>query len=323
MKVLPATLTKTAAPGRESSVPFSDPNLSRISIEKSMEWSGSPIAAGPPRRRTTRNSSSIRFSGAFPDQVDRDHQWNGMACDSVRRAFATSLLSSSCVIFSEWLAVGGKGVKEICENALSWSKDCCTSDDGENSMLPYFCRLAVQLVLASQNMSLLQQLLMRCTEGEDVRASCIVTKAVASLLTVRGTKSKEITESVVLCFLEATYAMIDCDSNESISFEPPSCFDDLWPRKSSLAKAAGIAFFNCRSGGLALANAMVDSVLSKDLSRARSVFHARCLWLLCDSNLSAGARDIASMMRKRVASTSVDNGSRLENMLNSLMIEIG
>mmetsp|Transcript_7266 Transcript_7266/g.10631 ORF Transcript_7266/g.10631 Transcript_7266/m.10631 type:complete len:1184 (+) Transcript_7266:279-3830(+) len=128
-QVIPALQQPFLAP-----TPFRELDLSRIS-NVSDTTPGSPIRPQAKRidRKRTPNRNSIQTEYSF---VDMAH------CSAI------SLLDSSCIIFSEWLAVGGSGAEDIAIAASTWCRAACTSQE----LMSSFLRLAVQLSAHENNL---------------------------------------------------------------------------------------------------------------------------------------------------------------------------
>jgi hypothetical protein len=114
-RVVPVLTTQT---GRLTATPFLDLNLSRISSIP--DTPRSPQAIPSHQKRTDRKRT--------PNKLDSSFEVDEMVLDGslvhappvLARVAAISLLQSTCVIFSEWLVVGGSGVKEIAQAAMEW-----------------------------------------------------------------------------------------------------------------------------------------------------------------------------------------------------------
>jgi hypothetical protein len=289
---------------RTSNFPFNDPDLSSIAIEKSFDWPSSPIPTGPPRRRTNRNSTPIRFS------TDGDR--TVVSGNVVARAFSVSLMQSSCVIFSEWLAVGGAGAGDIDISAAEWCK-IFEDDDDQSTLLPAFSRLAIQLCKTCEKFSLLKQLLVSCKEDEE--SADVILKMLSSLLASRGNQATHIQTKTLDCVLQAAHVLLD--SQEDLVYKLPESFTELWSVDRGCISAAFVAILRNKQAGLALAKCLVESFASGP-SAARALFYAKSLWMLCDPTFSKAAKEVVATVRQ-IDVNSVDSESELRDVLNELM----
>jgi hypothetical protein len=166
MKVVPIVAASASCTNTEPliSEPFSDLNISSIGVEQSF-MGYSPVTTGPSRRRSnlsqTPGKTSEDKSSCFTNQ-----QRQSTAARVISEALAVSLLFSSCLLFSEWLAVGGAGGETIAKEAKAWwdifnLKDVA-ENDYENELLPVFCRLAVQSYRVTSDVSIIDSILVKC-----------------------------------------------------------------------------------------------------------------------------------------------------------------
>lgn len=128
------TLNKSAAS------PLGDLNLSIISLDPSV--SSPDPASPPPKQRSNRNDTPQKAMDASFD-LDIDKASSSI---TVKNApLAVYLIKSALLVFSEWIAVGGTGAREISANATRWLKilECESVDvDAREELIPAFCKLA-------------------------------------------------------------------------------------------------------------------------------------------------------------------------------------
>jgi hypothetical protein len=313
-KVLPA-LTERSQLETEMT-PF-DPNLSSIAIEQSFEnQPSSPIPTGPPKRRANRNRTPRKETDDF------EILENGPPYNAVGRAFAVSLMQTSCVIFSEWLAVGGVGAKEIDAAAASWCEifttdvtEQNTESEMQEALLVAFSRLAIQLCKVSEQCSLLKALLVCCKETQDAESMDAIRRALSSVLS--GSPASAGTDCLVKCTLEAAYVHIDRESSAYV-YALPTSLGQLWPSGQGLVAIALNAVLASKPASLALAKRLIDSVASiADEGSSRALFRAKCLWILCDSASCKGSTEIVAMVR-RIDTRMVDRDSVIRGIYDDL-----
>lgn len=299
--------------------PFADLNLSRISPEKSFEsFPLSPVPTGPPRRRANRNSTPNRLDSSQPFSMP-SHSQPRESCLLQARAFAVSLMQSSCVIFSEWLAVGGSGSNEIAESAVAWCKIFeSQGDDTQKELLPAFTRLAIQLCKTVQDFTLLKQLVICCNETCDEEEMPPVHKALVSLVSTRGSLGPVILTNTIESVLEAAYSFTE-QSNFAAVFELPSSMETVWPADKGCIVSALNAILTNKQACLELAKRLVANLVeSANKSPASALFDAKCLWMLSDSSASKSAAEVAHLVRQ-VDTDNMNNDSDLKGVVDDLL----
>lgn len=303
--------------------PFKDLNLSHISPEKSFEsFPGSPVPTGPPRRRANRNSTPVRLddgtSEPFSTLTQKPSKESSVF---VARAFAVSLMQSSCVIFSEWLAVGGSGSSEIAESAVKWCKIFENNghrDETQKELLPAFTRLAMQLCKTVQDFSLLKHLLISCNEIDDSEEMPPARKALSSLLSTRGNLAPVIVTKTVECVLEAAYSFTERVDFET-PFELPTSMGDVWPADEGCIVAALGAILSNKQASLEFTGLLVSNFkASAQNSLASALFTAKCLWMLCDPSASKSATEATQIVRQ-LDVTNLENESKLRSVVEDLL----
>jgi hypothetical protein len=301
--------------------PFKDLNLSRISPEKSFEsFPGSPVPTGPPKRRANRNSTPVRLDDGISEPFSMPSQKVPKESSVfLARAFAVSLMQSSCVIFSEWLAVGGSGSSEIAESAVKWCKIFNGHrDETQKELLPAFTRLAMQLCKTVQDFSLLKHLLISCNEVDDSEEMPPARKALSSLLSTRGNLAPVIVTKTVECVLEAAYSFTERVDFET-PFELPTSMGDVWPADEGCIVSGLGAILSNKQASLEFTGLLVGNFkASAQNSLASALFNAKCLWILCDPSASKSATEATQIVRQ-LDVTNLENESKLRGVVEDLL----
>jgi hypothetical protein len=325
-RVIPAFTLSNGNP-RCQEVPFSDPNISSIQVEKSFDIfpsSPEPASIRGSRRRVNRNKTPDRLDdglGVFDDSPSAEEARR--SAFNVRRAFAIALLNSSCVLFSEWLAVGGGlGASLIAKGAVEWChvfqvKEHASKNQKE--LLPGFCRLAVQLSKTDQDCSLWKELLTKCNVTSDgLEDTTVIRKALSALFASRGKHAEVIVTSVVDCILEAAYDLLQNKTDE-IEFELPDSLNSLWSSGDGCIGSALCAIVGNKTASLALGKRLVEN-FSKHAEESKwiALFDAKCLWILCDSE-STVATEVTTIVRQlNTTGLEQDLGSVVEELLQGV-----
>jgi hypothetical protein len=307
LKVIPTF--KLSADPISVNEPFTDLNISSIAVEQSFVGY-SPVVTGPSRRRSNLNRTPIRLldetviCGTGSSNRERQHE----VARFLSEALAVSLLSSSCVVFAEWLAVGGSGAHTIEIASLEWCRafditrtEGDDNDSIETQLMPAFSRLAVQLFISGSGLSLLKNLLLKCHHCGN---SGIVKQSVSTILSSRpvNTMQSKLSE-IVECLLDVAYELYSVEQQQEINiFELPKTFHTMFRRdsKKSCIGAAFDAILCNRLASLALANLAIRNVKTGLESHdSKLVFvNAKCAWLLCDSNgESKVKKEVVAMIR--------------------------
>jgi hypothetical protein len=221
---------------------FDDLNISSIAVEQSFLGVGySPVATGPRKKRSNFNPTPLKFaiddSNSLLPTNRTHHERELEAARCVSRAVAVSLLYSSCLLFSEWLALGCAGAQIIGKAALEWghifnaiddSTDLDTQDE-VNILLPCFIRLAVCLIISASDSSLLRLLLIRFHDLN--RNNDIVQqfkKLTTVLLTSRSSCHDHSPTSIVLsCILDVAHEVSDPSRLRQLSRGEKNDDDDV------------------------------------------------------------------------------------------------
>jgi len=326
--------TVNVIPALRPTVPFNDPNLSSIHVENSFAAfpaSPEPVSRG---KRTNRNKTPERLDeglGIFDDSPSAEGAKRSAML--VARVFAISVMKSSCVLFSEWLAVtDGSGAGFIAQaTANGWCQVLETTDKSaeiSSSLVPAFCRLATKLLSTGGESGLLQQLLSCLDEGKDESENALVMhKAILSLLASRGADAGSILKKTVECVIEVAYESInktddDGDSHELV-YQLPISLDELWSSETGCIGTALGAIFGSKPASLELARQLVDRfpihVQDKE-STGMALFDAKCLWLLCDAD-SKVFSEATEMVRKlsAVEGLNDDKNAKLGTVVKELL----
>ena len=146
-KVIPILTKQQGSAG--AATPFGELNISRISAASaSPVQPTSPSPMPPPRQRTNRNKTPVKDGSFVSTSEEVDISTANDPTALLSHGVAVSLLQSSCVIFSEWLAVGGSGSNVIAQSACKWCDIFATSADKtalQIELLPAFTRLMMEL----------------------------------------------------------------------------------------------------------------------------------------------------------------------------------
>lgn len=143
---------------------------------------------------------------------------------------AESLVASSCIVISEWLAVGGPGGDFFSPKACTW----CTSAPCENLLLPY-CRLAIQLTKHNGNALLLKSIFESYKEELTESSTEIVRNTISCVLT--SWAKPETLQSVIDAVLSAALMLLG-EFHFDAASETTCCVDMIWPFESGAVKAA-------------------------------------------------------------------------------------
>jgi hypothetical protein len=319
-KVVPAfrgTMRAEGTPGASHTAPFHDPDLSTIPHEKSFDLPSSPTLVGPPSRRANRNRTPVRLDDG--SMLYSSPVGDELSVNPVRRAFAVSLMHSSCVIFSERLAVGGSGASNIAKAAVAWTEVFHGEDEAsqiQKELLPAFSRLALQLAKTSMNFSLLKQLLMKCKDDIDDYLSA-VQEIISSLVSTRGNDAAAIVLGTVDCMLEAAYELLE-DEEVTMSNDLSASLGTAWEGDMGCIRSCLRSILWSKPASLQLARHLVENFAENSKESAKRVlFDAKCLWILCDTEgPSKVTADAAALVRDMNAN---DFEGDLEDVVNELV----
>lgn len=334
--VLPALLM----PDNEK-LPFNDPNLSRISVEKSFDFPVSPVPTGPPKRRSKRDKTPVRMHdnkpGARHSSLFESPSSSSSASPSTQdppfsfvlaKAFAVSIMHSCVILFSEWLAVGGAGAEEIAAAAGNWTrlfKETASTEEGDavdneaiQRLVPAFCRLALQLCKTADNFSLLKSLLIAVREEDDEDGKSVLKIALSTLLSTRGHSSSVV--KTVRCVLDAAHKQIET-IEFTVPVDSPQSLRSICPDNSGSVLLALKLAVSSKQGSVELVKILVDSFGQQHtapLPDNLAIFNAHCLSMICSSPDSAG---LSSIVRSLDVST-LDEESKAVPVLRAI-VDVG
>jgi len=259
-----------------------------------------------------------------------------MPTNLVVHAFAVSTMQSSCIIFSEWLAVGaGRGaIDEIANAAMKWTqifkgKDTTT----EKELLPAFTRLAVQLCKLGNNFSLLKELLIICHEdlksNSNEKEQKPLRAGLVSLLSVRGNKSDTTLSETVQCVLDAAYHHIDQSDKHFVLAELPPVSEvmagnatKIWPIERGFVLSGLSTIIANKQACLVLARRLVNFLNGDDYSTRSlkaNVFVVNCLRMIV-SCTGRKETDLDAIVRNiNVSQLQGENTSEVHGAVNSLL----
>lgn len=303
-------------------VPVIDPNLSSIHEEKSfVVHPSSPDPVSRPRRRANQNQTPQRLDdglGIFDESPAAEEARQSAL--RVRQAVAMALMNSSCVLFSEWLAVGGSGASFIAQAATDWSRildNNATITDPSHELVPAFCRLAIQLAKTGDDFSLMKQLLVKLDErtmSEDDTSS--VRKALVSLLSTRGNQAGTLAAGVVRCVLDASFDLI-FDDSAAMNYELPNSLRSAWDTDRGCILSALGSIMGHQVASLQLSQQLVNRLpaIASESPRV-ALFYTKCLWILCDPQGGSKVVAEASAMVRAL------NLSGLDDELGTVLKEL-
>ena len=272
--------------------PFRDLNLSRITV---LDTPGSPEPFPSRQKRTDRKKTPQKMNSSFfANKMVIDTSFaDGLHVFS--RGVAISLLQSSCVIFSEWLAVGGSGADEIARAAFVWCDIFATQDRAlQVELVPIFLRLAVHLVKVSSNFSVLGRLLVTCDATDEADEAALVKKTFASLLAGRDQSGGSMLEGLLEEVLKAARVITAEEGptkNRALS-DAVSGWQEVCGFNRGYLVPALSAIGSNKKASLAFADMLVSALKTgADENEANDMvlFQVRCLWFLCESGSDQGA----------------------------------
>jgi condensin-2 complex subunit G2 len=310
---------KKAQPGE---MELRDLDLSRISnASDSLIIPGSPALMSPPRRKADLKNTPNRMEDDSA-MFDSDGTLKEPTIFLVS-AVAGALLQSSCVIFSEWLAVGGSGADEISMAAVKWCRVFQSEDEEEDpnehhhtELMPAFVRLAVQLCKSSDDPLLLKQLLVNCSEETVNDDAAVMKKAILSLCTARSNQQSKVQGSVIQAFLGAAHELLDTVAVDA-PFDLPDAVDEVWSHDSGCVASCLSVIMCNRQASSTLARQLVSNLSSHvGEPTKKSTFEAKCLSFLLTSNDYDA--EIAKIIRDLDAGK-FEEGGEMRNVVDKLL----
>lgn len=207
-------ITSTVLPVLLHVHPLGDLNVSNISGAES------PISTQvpePTRRMPDSNSAlpSDRFSSnSFLHSFTLDYD----NVSPYSQAVAVVTVKSACIVISEWLAVGGKGVNEIVNELVKWIpalRRRAFDLNIANELIPAYGRLIVQVMKTTRGCILLKELLTHCFVESGSKEEKQIQAIVLSLLSCQAIYR----EAVVSAILEVATSALSpsCLQNENDS----------------------------------------------------------------------------------------------------------
>ncbi len=273
-------------------LPFSDPNVSSIQMERSFADTplSSPQSPNPlwrPRRRLNRNQTPQRLDGGvgiYQDSPD-DSVSSG---SSLSEAVLVPLFVNLCKLFSEWLIVSAcsdtanfimQAAIEWCPKILSKSNVDESSLDLHYATLPPFLRLLGQLLSIPGNCSILNEVLN--TISDDARSVDALQKVLYTILAPKANQS--LMKGLVDCFLDVTYDSIPMEL-ETANLELPDAIDDNWTLSKRSLSCLLVAIMSHQQACDILATILMERfivhVKQTSCPKLPAFFDLQCMWLL-------------------------------------------
>lgn len=287
--VLPILVTRSET----ENLPFIDPDLSRISVEKSFDVRvSSPMPSGPPRRRSNRNATPVRldtnessFAGLGTPQLLVHHSQNS-------RAVAISLLHSILILLAERVSIEPAEVAFVERTSLQWLNAFESEDDlsRHDELRTAFSQLAFSLCNYSLSFTILVNVMVKLGECDGRSDSNPVSAVFLKLLSNRSTMS-----DTAKSILEASRLLLNLD--ESTNHCLPDAFDDLLTSKRGCVQSALKTACSMKAASFELANQIITALDDQELVESSQIFYAKLLFLLCDERHSKFASEIRDKVR--------------------------
>ena len=313
--------------------PMQDLELSRIS-----NATLTPMFASPAPHQLAINSCTPKHLGSAVSQLSIDNGFLGRPTNMVAEQASISLFHSTCLIFSEWVAVGGGGADEIATAATEWSslfgchnqrRTSGSQTSQVQEVLPAFLRLAFQICKSHDDTRVLGALL--CTEiaGISSEAKTMTQKAVASLLRFRDSDSVllqmvvDVAEAA-LCLQGKNTSCSDDekenseleDSIEDDDPETPTSWETVWQWTNGLVPAALTGLVSNKHASLLFASRLAGIVRQE---QGPSLLAAKCLWFM--SSCSPTRAAVQSMMNT-LESFGNDNGNATNDQVEHVLAQV-
>lgn len=294
-RVIPVLCEQT----RGQATPFGELNISRISAASASPIQpASPTPMPPPRQRVNRNSTPGKDGSFGSVTVDISPKPDSTALLS--HGLAVALLQSSCLIFSDWLKVGGTGSEIIATSACNW---CAIFSQAKNKaalqteLLPAFTHLMFQLCVTGSDFTVLEKLIASCDdiESEDEEAN-LSDKTISKLVKGRDVDGNPLTDGVVDAVLGAARSLVEKkqtnDENQEVT---PHSLSDLWDIEEGSVFAALSAVMSNKQASLALARRLVvrfNGITGEGNQNAVALFEAKLLALLLEKTSGTNAAEM-------------------------------
>jgi hypothetical protein len=264
------------------------PNISDSIMENPP---GSPSVASPPKQKANlgRTPEFMRGSSSLFETSLNDPPV------IVSQKLAIALLSSSCNLCSELLAMGVTSTNYIADAAVGWSKDLEKSQKTiENTLFSCFTRLAIQLNRSAGDCSLLVSLLVVCNDiiAEDVPMRHTIKSALSSLVRFGGGPDSIVTTflNVVDCLLHKTEGECACETVES---------DSGSSDESGAIQILMEVILENEKASLQLAEDLVTRLSSSTGDATAPVtFHSKCLSLVMNNSVERAT--VSRMLRQKL-----------------------
>lgn len=307
LKIIPACRLSTTSMNTMVDEPFLDLNISSIAVEQSFVGY-SPVVTGPPRRRTNLSRTPDKLgdaSGIFNPRLSTNHERHHEGACVLGGSVAVALLQSSCVVFSEWLAVGGSSSETIAKAAVEWCHvfDSTESDNSiESELLPAFCRLALEVFMSGSDVSVLKAFLLKC---KDPDSAGTIKRLISSLLSSKtAVHDTSIMTRIVECILSVAHDVRGAEFQSVTNIaEVPKTFAAMFEDKlTKSCTSSGLeAILESRLACIELAKLTIRNIKSGYEAEEHSIvmFNALCLQILCDGahGNSKVVNDVTDMVR--------------------------
>lgn len=286
--VLPILATSSGT----DNLPFIDPDLSRISMEKSFDGRvSSPMPSGPPRRRSNRNSTPVRLDA-------NESSFTGLGTlqpvhhvSEISRAVAISLLHSNLILLAERVAIEPSEVGVVERAALQWLSAANSDDDLSmlDKLRTAFSQLAFSLCKYSSSFTILVNVMTKLGEWDD-DGDRDVSEVILKLLS-----NRTLISSTAVSILDAAHLLLD--EEESTNLGLPGGFNDLLASERGCVRSALKVAFASKAACFELANRCIVALDKQEHVESIQLFHAKLLFLLCDENHSKFAAEIGEKVR--------------------------
>jgi hypothetical protein len=242
-----------------------DSNISRISVE-SIHLS--PSSPGPRRRRRHRSKAVERY-----EEVSR-------ACGSSSKSVVFSLVASSCLLFSDWIALQGGGSEDIAASSIEWLRSFASvkggSTEARNLLLSAFLRLAFQLCCVHQNYSLATEIFIWYNDDDN---ASILKAFVKSIVSIR-TQHENVASNLFECFMAASFHLLNVHQLVQ-SEDLPNSIETFWTYSQGAIRSLmeGILENQLASSELML---FASQLLLQEVQRPslQLLYSAKCIWLI-------------------------------------------
>ena len=286
---------------------FEDVNISRISMDQSFRTPLSPLASPAPRRRSNRNKTPTRLDGGLESSSQQPvAPANPVATNRLQKDLAVSLLRMTSLLFCEWMAVGRPGVVMVAQAAKEWTQ---ALDTEQSKLLPSLARLAMQLIRAGHDSSVLQTMLVRCSESKDTKS---LYDNLITLLSVRGHATKDIREAISVAVANALSELVD-SSDVNLSDKLSVSLEEAWPYSSGAIITAVRALTSNPKGTSALARALLDNF--EDRSEKFRLVTLHILFVLLSEEVS----DELPTIVRGLEQVSLDPETRASSLVQELV----